>query len=74
MKRSEVHRLIAKESSMALEWPQQLPDWVVPPPDIALRSWRERLARVCEKECAHFAGLSYVKGLAAIGSVGHGAP
>jgi len=47
---------------------------VVPPPDIALRSWRERLARVCEKECAHFAGLSYVKGLAAIGSVGHGAP
>ena len=39
---------------MSLDWPEDLPDWVVPPPDIALRNWRERVARVCEEECADF--------------------
>ena len=59
---------------MSLDWPQELPDWVVPPPDIALRNWRERVARVCEEECAYFARLPYVRGLAVIGSVGRGDP
>ena len=59
---------------MALDWPEELPDWMVPPPDVALKNWRDRVARVCEAECAYFAGLPYVKGLAAIGSVGRGDP
>ena len=59
---------------MSLDWPQELPDWVVPPSDIALKNWRERVARVCEEECAYFARLPYVKGLAVIGSVGRGDP
>jgi len=59
---------------MSLDWPEELPEWVVPPPDIALRNWRVRVARVCEEECAYFARLPYVKGLAVIGSVGRGDP
>ena len=59
---------------MSLDWSEALPDWVVPPPDIALRNWRERVARVCEEECAYFARLPYVRGLAVIGSVGRRDP
>ena len=59
---------------MSLDWPRELPDWVVPPSDFALGNWRERVARVCEEECAHFTRLAYVKGLAVIGSVGRNDP
>ena len=59
---------------MSLDWPKELPDWVVPPPGIALKNWRDRVARVCEEECAHFTRLPYVKGLAVIGSIGRGDP
>jgi len=55
-----------------MEWPQLLESWITP--EIALRDWRERIARVEAAESAHFASLPYVRGIAVIGSVGRGDP
>ena len=55
---------------MAVEWEAMRWDWVTP--ELALREWRERIARVAEEEAAHLASLPYVDGVAVIGSVGRG--
>ncbi len=57
---------------MAVEWRQLLESWITP--ELTLRDWRERIARVEAQETAHFGSLPYVKGLAVIGSVGRGTP
>ena len=59
---------------MSLAWPDELPDWVVPPPDVALANWRGRIARVTKEETAYLVGLPYVRALAVIGSVGRDDP
>lgn len=51
-------------------WPELHWSWITP--ELALHSWRERIARVENEETTHFAGLPYVKGVAVIGSVGRG--
>jgi len=57
---------------MAEAWPQVLAQWITP--ERTLDGWQERIARVEHQECAHFASLPYVKGVAVIGSVGRGTP
>jgi len=57
---------------MAVEWPHLLESGVTP--ELVLRNWRERIARLEAEETAHFGSLPYVRGLAVIGSVGRGTP
>jgi predicted nucleotidyltransferase len=55
---------------MTVEWPYLLESWITP--ELTLRDWRERIARVEAEETAYFASLPYVRGLAVMGSVGRG--
>lgn len=61
-----------RDGSMVGAWPQVLAEWITP--QLTLNAWEERIASVEEQECAHFASLPYVKGVAVIGSVGRGTP
>ena len=55
---------------MPVHWGEPWAEWQTP--EFILDGWRQRIARLADRETAYFADLPYVRGVAAIGTVPRG--